>query len=139
MTPAPSLTSARAPRGLRHLVATVAAVAVVVTSLSGCGGSDAPQLAGAGSERRPDFSYTIPEGTGELVDRGEATEVLPERLEARVGQTIQIVNEDSRGHVVGPFFVEAGTTLRQTFASPGLLEGTCSAHVSGRFVLEVHP
>ncbi len=65
--------------------------------------------------------------------------MLPERLDARVGETIRIVNEDTRGHVVGPFFVAAGTTLRQTFASPGRLEGICSAHVSGRFVLEVRP
>ena len=53
------------------------------------------------------------------------------RLEATVGETIRIVNEDDRGHLVGPFFVPAQTTLNQTFSSPGEFIGECTVHPSG--------
>jgi hypothetical protein len=49
------------------------------------------------------------------------------------------VKDDDRPHVVGPFYVGTGETMRQTFSSPGQLSGDCSTHPSGRFVLTVLP
>ena len=86
-----------------------------------------------------DFDYYIPAGTGAQIDRGVPVTIIPERLVAHVGQTIRIVNDDDRGHLVGPFYLGAGQTLTQTFASPGELVGECSVHPSGHFVLEVRP
>ncbi|MCB2223999.1 MAG: hypothetical protein KQH83_07465 [Actinobacteria bacterium] len=84
-----------------------------------------------------DYSYTIPPGAGEAYDRGEPLDILPAELRARVGEVIEIVNQDDRGHLVGPFFVGAGETLRQRFASPGEFIGVCTVHPSGQIVLEV--
>jgi plastocyanin len=64
-------------------------------------------------------------------------EIIPDDLYVRVGQVLRIVNEDDRGHVIGAFYVASGETLRQRFASPGVLEGECSVHPSGSFTLTV--
>lgn len=82
-----------------------------------------------------DYSYVIPAGAGEALDAGEPLEILPARLEVQVGQTIEIVNEDDRGHLVGPFFVGEGETLRQRFSSPGEFIGLCTVHPSGELRL----
>jgi plastocyanin len=54
-----------------------------------------------------------------------------------VGETIEIVNEDDRGHLVGPFFVGAHETLTQRFTAPGEFIGACTVHPSGELVLRV--
>lgn len=84
-----------------------------------------------------DFDYTIPEGAGEAIEAGEPLEILPAAIDATVGQTIRIVNDDVRGHNVGIWFVDAGETLTQTFTSPGELIGQCSVHPSGQIRVTV--
>ena len=114
------------------------AVLVLGGVLTGCGsGEDAGvQLdeAGTGSA---DYSFTIPIGAGEALDRGEPLEILPAEMEVRVGEVIEITNEDDRGHLVGPFYVGAGEALRQRFASPGRFIGVCTVHPSGELALVV--
>ena len=70
---------------------------------------------------------------------GAPLTILPAELEVQVGETIRIVNEDDRGHSVGPFFVGANETLTQRFSSPGEFVGICTVHPSGEFVLVVNP
>jgi plastocyanin len=89
------------------------------------------------ADARADWSYVIPAGTGARLDSGERVELLPARIDARVGQVIRIVNRDSRGYLLGPFYVGAHETLSQRFTSPGVFEGDCSVHPSGQIVLEV--
>lgn len=100
-------------------------------------GSDVGPGAVAVENVPADWSYSIPEGTGALLDRGESVEILPARIEARVGQVIRIVNDDDRGYLLGPFYVGAHETLMQRFTSPGTFEGACAVHPSGNIVLEV--
>ncbi len=83
------------------------------------------------------YEYVIPEGAGEALDSGNPLSILPGSLTTTVGQTIRIVNEDSRGHSVGPWFVSANATLRQEFTTPGSYEGLCTVHPSGEFILQV--
>lgn len=83
------------------------------------------------------YVYTIPAGAGEAIDAGEPLTILPRSLTTTVGQTIKIVNEDNRGHTVGPWFVGANETLRQEFTTPGSYEGLCTVHPSGEFILQV--
>jgi hypothetical protein len=96
-----------------------------------------PGISAADSDAVPDFDYLIPLGTGARLDAGERVEIIPADLDVRVGQVLRIVNEDDRGHVIGAFYVASGETLRQRFASPGVLEGECSVHPSGSFTLTV--
>ena len=63
--------------------------------------------------------------------------MLPGELVVSVGETIRIVNEDERGHNVGPWFVGANETVSQRFSSPGEFEGVCTVHPSGQLVLVV--
>ncbi len=103
----------------------------------GCSNDDGVLRLDDASLESPDFDYVIPLGAGERIDTGEALDILPARLEAKVGQVIRITNEDDRGHLVGPFFVGAHEELSQRFSSPGELSGACSVHPSGEFVVSI--
>ncbi|MDH4145123.1 MAG: hypothetical protein OEY23_08140 [Acidimicrobiia bacterium] len=129
-----------------HLSRSRASVASALLALglvvagTGCGGSDGiatERVAAAPGEA--EYRFVIPAGAGLAYDAGEPLEILPADLDVRVGEEIEIVNEDDRGHLVGPFFVGAGETLRQRFASEGEYEGECTVHPSGAITLRVRP
>jgi plastocyanin len=106
--------------------------------ISACSSQDDGELfVEEGSSIEADYRYTIPVGAGEALDAGEPLEILPAELEVEVGEVIEIVNEDERGHLVGPFFVGKGETLRQRFSSPGQFIGQCTVHPSGELTLTV--
>lgn len=84
-----------------------------------------------------DYDYLIPAGTADRMSAGEAVDILPAELRVTVGEVIRIVNEDEEGHFVGIFYVGAGETVTQRFASAGEFVGACSVHPSGQLTLEV--
>ena len=112
-----------------------------VLVLGACGSDDdadgPPRMEEAGGVHALEHDYLIPPGTGEQLDAGEEVTILPSALVAQVGETIRIVNNDDRGHVVGVFFVGAGETLNQTFTAPGEFSGSCTVHTDGQFTLKV--
>lgn len=112
---------------------------LLAVAMAACGGDDdsSPQTEADPNATTFDYDYTIPEGAGLAIDAGEPLDILPAELDAKVGQVIRIVNNDDRGHVVGPFFVGANETLTQKFRSAGEFSGECSVHPSGRIVLKV--
>lgn len=117
-------------------------VAVIVPFAAACGGDDGdsgPGIAPAAADEPATYEYVIPEGAGEALDAGQPLEILPGELVVTVGETIRVVNEDDRGHNIGPFFVGAGETLSQRFSSPGEFVGVCTVHPSGELVLVVNP
>ncbi|MDX2344437.1 MAG: hypothetical protein QNL12_12285 [Acidimicrobiia bacterium] len=119
----------------RRLLIVLTAGALLLTA---CGSDDAgPLLKDDSSQDTPDFSYVIPAGAGELIDQGEPLDILPREIGAQVGELFELINLDDRGHLVGPFFVGAGETLRQRFSAPGTFIGACSVHPSGEIVLTV--
>lgn len=129
---------------MNHRRLHVAAVAsALLLSLSACGSESAKPAEFSASSAtivgRADFEYTIPLGSAQRADAGEHLLIFPSRLQARVGQTIRIVNQDDRTHIVGPFSVGPGQTLTQRFASAGTFEGECTTHPDSPFVLEVAP
>jgi plastocyanin len=115
----------------------VALIALLTVALVACGGSSAPGTEAVGPVAVATYEFTIPPGAGEALDAGTPLEILPAELDVRVGETIRIVNEDARGHTVGPFFVGANETLTQRFSSPGEFVGVCTVHPSGEIVLKV--
>lgn len=119
------------------LAVVVAAIAIGVVALSD-DGTDRPTVRAGDAATAVEHEYVIPDGMGDAIDAGEPfPEVIPATLEIAVGESIRIVNHDTRGHTVGAFYVGAGETLTQTFASPGELGGDCTIHPSGAFTLSV--
>jgi len=116
-------------------IALTAGVAIGATVLDS--DPDRPGLIAGEDDIAADHDYLIPAGTAERIDAGERIDILPAELEVSVGETIRIVNDDNRGHVVGVFYVGAGEILTQTFTAPGQLTGECTVHSSGVFTLTV--
>jgi plastocyanin len=121
-----------------RLIATLAAATLAAAA---CGGDDeavGPGLSPVEVAGSATYEYTIPLGAGEALDAGTPLEILPGELETTVGETIRIINEDDRGHNVGPWFVGANETMNQEFTSAGEFEGVCTVHPSGQLILVVN-
>lgn len=112
---------------MRRLRPAVLLSLLLLTLGSGCDGSGGD----AGGEIRYDYDYLIPAGTGYRIEAGERIDLIPARLDVKVGDLLRIVNQDDRGHQIGPFFVGPGETLTQRFSSPGRFGGACSIRSDG--------
>lgn len=71
----------------------------------------------------------IPAGTGEAIDAGEPVDAVPTVIDLGVGDTLRIVNEDTRPHVLGPWTVLPGEEVTYTFDQAEDFSAACSAHV----------
>jgi plastocyanin len=126
-------------RPIHRVVALVLTSAWTVGVVAGCGDdASKPATEAVSVAEAATFEYVIPAGAGEALDAGTPLEILPAELQANVGDTIRIENQDDRGHTVGPFFVGANQTLTQRFSTPGEFVGVCTVHPSGELVLIVN-
>jgi plastocyanin len=124
----------------------VAVLALVITSvalatfllLQTLSNTDGPGSVLIGNEEGATREYVITAGTIDRIAAGENIEVLPASMEFRVGQSIRIRNEDTKGSIVGPYYVDANSVMTQRFTSAGTYSGLCSVHPSGRLTLTVH-
>ncbi len=110
------------------------------SSLDGSTGWREHDLPGVGlalGVQQATYEFVIPPGAGDALAAGEPLRIVPARFEAKVGESVRIVNNDRRGHNVGPWYVGSNETLTQKFTSPGIYEGPCSVHPSGAMLLEV--
>ncbi len=106
-------------------------LSVVGLAATGCGGSD------AAAPEQPTYSFVIPAGSADRIEQGEQLDILPRELVAQLNETVIIVNEDDEAHLLGPWFVGAGETLRQRFTTAGVFEDKCTVHPSGQFTVVV--
>lgn len=141
LTPASTSTtstiSTMSSRRRYRFVGALFAFGLLAGACSADGNQARPGFSETGSDAVASYEFTIPVGAGLALDAGTPLSILPGELEVRVGETIKIVNEDDRGHNVGPWFVGAGETLRQEFTSQGEFEGSCTVHPSGQLILRV--
>ena len=121
----------------RLLLAGVVMVALAIAACGSDAGRDGALVVEGPTAVEADYEYVIPLGTGARFDAGEVVEILPGEMTVRVGEVMRIINQDDRQHLIGPFFVGAGETLTQRFASAGEFTGICTVHPSGEFVLTV--
>jgi hypothetical protein len=110
--------------------ALVAVVALLLLAGSGCGSEQA--------DRPPQtVEIVIPDGTGARMLRNQEVDVMPARLELRVGDTLVIRNDDSYDQTAGPYFVAAGREFSVTYGSPGTFDGYCPLSAGGRYEIVV--
>ena len=113
------------------VIISILLVGIVGVVAAGCGGSD-----DAGPEE-PTYSFLIPAGSADRIEQGETLDILPRQLVAQLNETVIIVNEDDEAHILGPWFVGPGETLRQRFTTEGVFEDSCTVHPSGQFTVVV--
>lgn len=124
---------------LGALLIAAASAAGMVGGCAGYSTTEPTTYVAAANGAAPTYSFLIPLGTAKQMDAGQPTDVFPSELTVHVGEVLRIVNDDDRGHVLGPFYVGARQTLTQRFTSPGELSGTCSVHADGTFTLRILP
>lgn len=83
------------------------------------------------------WEYSVPFGTGAALDAGRPVSFFPAQLHVRVGDQLLVHNEDNRSHQIGPYLVDRGETMEQTFTEPGVITGLCTIHPSGRVTIDV--
>jgi hypothetical protein len=67
----------------------------------------------------------IPLGTQARIDAGEPVDVLSSPIRVKVGEAVRIRNDDTVDHVIGPYYLQAGAALQQTYRAPQTIEYTC--------------
>lgn len=122
------------------LAGLVAALLTLVLLVAGCGGTPrnalvdtSPLAAGEAAT----YEYVIPYGTDVKLKAGQAVDIMPTELDARVGESIRIVNNDAADFMVGPFFVKGKSTVGMRFTEPGRLVGTCDMSTSGEIAITI--
>ncbi len=127
----------------RHLTSTllVALLPVALVGLSACsdsGSSTTQAQWGALAEgEAATYEYVVPYGTSVRIDQGQKVDLMPQRLDVKVGESIRIKNQDGRDYMIGPFFVTAGQELAMRFTQPGELSGVCQMNPEGQFLINV--
>ena len=83
-------------------------------------------------------SLVIPDGTAARLVAGEDVgDVLPSRLMLRVGDTLELVNQDSVFHIYGPVSARAGETVRWLLPQVGEFTGLCTSNTERTVTLTV--
>ena len=112
-----------------------------LVGLSGCGGDEGgtaqAQWGALGADEQATYEYVVPYGTSVRIDQGQKVDLMPQRLDVKVGESIRITNQDGRDYMIGPVFVTAGQSLAMRFTQPGELSGVCSMNPEGVFTISV--
>ena len=128
----------------RHFASALfaAVLPIALVGLSACGddGSSAKPQAQWGALAEGEaatYEYVVPYGTSVRIDQGQKVDLMPQRLDVKVGESIRIKNQDGRDYMIGPFFVTAGQELAMRFTQPGELSGVCQMNPEGEFLISV--
>lgn len=108
--------------------------AVLVAVSTGC--ADTPATVEV-VDGEADYAFVVPAGTADRVARGEPVNIMPNRLEVKVGEVIRIENNDDEGTTAGPYYVPAGSTIVQRFDSAGRYVGECAISTDGSYEIVV--
>ncbi|MFM8267213.1 MAG: hypothetical protein ACKOA2_04275 [Ilumatobacteraceae bacterium] len=122
---------------IRRIIVAAIAASCSLTACVGTERQSAAQTAPLAIDETATYEYLIPYGTSVAIDRGQTVDLMPASLDARVGESIRIVNRDTRGYMVGPFYVASQQTVAMRFTQPGTLSGTCDMSAAGEIVITV--
>ena len=85
------------------------------------------------------IELVIPAGTSKQVGAGQNEPVIPAEMSFVIGDTLQVKNEDSVSHQLGPIWVPAGTTASLVMGQADKLAYSCSFTVSRYLNIDVYP
>lgn len=83
-------------------------------------------------------SFTIAAGTREILDAGGTPENPPPlTLKVRLGDTLEVTNNDSAIHTYAFLVLRPGETGRYVFRNRGVFSGQCTASDHGQITITV--
>lgn len=122
---------------LLAVLAMTLSLAFAITSCAGSPRDALVETAPLALGETATYEYVIPYGTSVALDSGQTVDLMPTQLDAKVGESIRIVNRDDRDYMVGPFYVAARQTVGMRFTHTGRLIGTCDMNAAGEIVIDV--
>lgn len=92
------------------------------------------------SDRAPKtISLVIPAGTAARIASGSEQRIFPEELTFVVGDVLEVVNEDTEPHQLGPVFVPPGATGSMVLNQAKKMSVDCSFQSSSYMGLDIRP
>jgi hypothetical protein len=85
------------------------------------------------------FTIVIPPGTSARIASGETVELLPEDATFVVGDVLEVKNQDSVSHQLGPIWTPPGTSGRLTVDTATRHSYTCSFSSTQYLGFDVRP
>ena len=83
-------------------------------------------------------SFTIAAGTREILDAGGTPETPPPlALKVRLGDTLEVTNNDTTVHTYAFLVLRPGETGRYVFRNRGIFSGQCTASDHGQITITV--
>lgn len=114
------------------------AISIAIGLLAGLVLSEVTFLFLGRTARQPQtITVVVPQGTAELVARGEQPPTLPQGMTFVVGDVLVINNEDTVDHQLGPLWVPAGTSGQLMLGKPESLAYECSFQADNYIGLDV--
>ena len=87
----------------------------------------------------PAREIVIPAGAQARLDAGERVEILETEIRVKVGETVRIRNDDVVDHVIGPYYLQSGAALQQTYRTPQTIQYVCYVNPTEAINLVVEP
>jgi len=92
------------------------------------------------SDRAPTtVQLVIPAGTAEKIGAGQPVPSIPEEMVFVIGDVLEVVNQDSTSHQLGPIWVPAGATGSLVMDKVDRVSYSCSFKTQKYLGLEVRP
>lgn len=126
------------------LIVVVGLGLLVALRLDESGGSDAGEIVAVETsigQEKVNYDFVIPFGTAARIAAGENINIVPDRLDVKVGDTMRVRNEDAKAAQVGFFRVNPGETVTMRFTTPGRFEDKCDVRARDNqlFIIDVSP
>jgi hypothetical protein len=85
------------------------------------------------------ISLVIPAGTAARIKSGNELRIFPDQITFVVGDTLEVVNEDSEPHQMGPVFVPPGATGSMVLDHAKKVSLSCTFQSSRYLGLDIRP
>lgn len=85
------------------------------------------------------FTVVVPDGTAARLEAGEQMNLLPEEITFVLGDVLEVKNEDSVSHQLGPIWVPPGATSRLNMEKADRFSYSCSFQSNRYLGFEVRP